>query len=272
MEYAETRKQVEERVALEESILRARDQGDTATLARLQGEYRSRRYPNTRTHAGSSTTLRGSSTRSRHRVEAAAWRAYADRLKAIAAAGRARPAPRPRNTTPDVPVLPTVARTSSAVPIVFSSDAQYQIRNAPIDAGLERAGWLVGRFAGGGIVIETATVIRLAHSPYLTDSCRLPTEDRELWDRHFGKVGWRVCGDWHCHPQYRPEPEASEGDRRGWQVIADGRRHVWLGMIVGGCGDSERNGVDWRWPRYAGWLAHPGRTVLAPVHLTLSED
>jgi hypothetical protein len=68
----ETRKELEERVVLEERILSARDRGDTATMERLQDEYRSRRYAVTRVHAGSAATVHGSSTRhSAHRVEAA---------------------------------------------------------------------------------------------------------------------------------------------------------------------------------------------------------
>jgi hypothetical protein len=244
----ETRKQVEERAELEQRILAARDRDDTAMLGRLQAEYRSRNYPRTRVHAGGSTTLRSPSRHNGHRASAS-------------------------RSLPGVPIVPTVGATRSTVPVVFSADAQYQIRNAPIDAGLERGGWLVGRFAGGGIVIETATTVNLPFFPYRTTTCRLPTEDLQRWSEHFAKAGWSILGDWHCHPRYRAAgPEASEGDRRGWQVTADERSTPWLGMIVGGCDEFRDGGTDWRWPRYGGWLAQPGRTVIDPVHLELSQD
>src|SRR4051794_21573939 len=54
---------------------------------------------------------------------------------------------------------------------------------------LERGGWLVGRLVGGGLVVETATLVRLAHNPYRMTTCRLPLEDLELWDRHFSAAG-----------------------------------------------------------------------------------
>jgi hypothetical protein len=129
------------------------------------------------------------------------------------------------------------------------------------------------RGQGSGLVLEQATLVRLPYSPYRTTTVRLPMEDLELWERHFSPAGWRACGDWHVHPRYRPEgQEPSEGDRRGWQSLADTRRHPWLGLIVSGCDEFRDGGTDWRWPRYSGWLAQPGRNVIDPVHLEFSED
>ena len=242
-------RQAEQRT-LEEAILSADARGDTRQLERLQAEFRSRGYAVNRIYPGSSATL-------------------TTRMRSTKAATVAHSRSRLRGE----PTLPTVATTPSTMPVVFSADARREIILAPIDTGLERGGWLVGRFADGGLVVETATTVRLPFSPYRTTSCRLPAEDRELWQGHFSAAGWSICGDWHCHPQYLPEgPDASEGDRRGWQSLADTRGHAWLGLIVGPCDRSELNGADWRWPRFCGWLAQPGRTVIDPVHLTPSND
>jgi hypothetical protein len=41
---------------------------------------------------------------------------------------------------------------------------------------------------------------------------------------------------------------------------------------LSGCDEFRDGGTDWRWPRYSGWLAQPGRNVIDPVHLEFSED
>jgi hypothetical protein len=236
---------------LEERILDADARGDTRELQRLQAQYRTGGYAVTRIHRDATATLAPTRRRS----------------------PRAAAVPHSRSLLRDEPVVPTVAPIASTVLVVFSAGARQAIIDAHIDEGFERGGWLVGRFAGGGLVVEQATLVRLPYFPYQRTTVRLPREDLELWNRHFSAAGWRVCGDWHLHPEFRPEGQgASEGDRRGWQAMADARRHPWLGVIVSACGEFRDGGTDWRWPRYAGWLAHPGRTVLDPVHLELSED
>ena len=235
-----------EQAALEERILDADARGDSRELTRLQARFRTGGYAVSRVYPGSRVTL---------------------------ATAPSRPARVASRAILDEPIVPTVASTSSTTPIVFGAGAREEIIEAPIDTGLERGGWLVGRFADGAVVVETATLVRLPFNPYLTTSCRLPSEDRALWDQHFSAAGWKVLGDWHVHPKFRGDGQrASEGDRRGWQSLADRRGHPWLGLIVSASSGSEHNGADWRWPRFHGWLAQPNRTIIHPVHLTLSED
>jgi proteasome lid subunit RPN8/RPN11 len=160
---------------------------------------------------------------------------------------------------------PKVSRAAADKPTVFiARAAAIAFDMIEFGDGLEQGGGLFGRMVGDVLRIEGITEASPYH-PHLRrpNSLRLDSEALDVYAEHFGRNGWRRIGDYHSHPQSaRAIP--SEGDLRGWSVMAERLNRPYLGAIVvpGHVGEESD---DWsRW-RMSAWLVEPGASTAVPL-------
>jgi hypothetical protein len=220
---------------LERSITAAHAAGDTATLERLQAEYR--RLPVTRI-CQEPIVLRERSV------------------------GRSTPVSNGNSKTVGHN-LPLAVR--------LISGAVRELEEFPFD-NAERAevgGWMFG------VVDQTEiTVCAIRGSAWNTgvigwrDGMDMSGEYAADWEERFRTAGWQACGIVHSHPDTRPDQELqlSGPDERAAIHAARTWGHSFAMVLVGR--SSEHTGgvwdePDWLRPRLKGWIAHSDGNVRA---------
>jgi hypothetical protein len=161
----------------------------------------------------------------------------------------------------------TVSRAAADKPTVFVARAAVLALDL-VDFGDgygEQGGGLFGNLVGRDVLRVEGITEASPYHPHLRrpNSLRLDSEALEVYAEHYARNGWRRIGDFHSHPQSaRAIP--SEGDLRGWAVMAERLNRPYLGMIVtpGHVGEESD---DWsRW-RVSSWLVRPGSTEATPL-------
>jgi hypothetical protein len=161
----------------------------------------------------------------------------------------------------------TIGRAAADSPTIFVTRAAVLgLDLVDFGDGLgEQGGGLFGNFVGRDVLRIEGITEASPYAPHLRrpNSVRLDTEALEVYAEHYARNGWRRLGDYHSHPQSaRAIP--SEGDLRGWSVMAERLNRPYLGMIVtpGFCGEESD---DWsRW-KVSSWLVRPGSTEAVPL-------
>jgi hypothetical protein len=221
--------------SLERRIIEAEERGDRALLEKLQDQYRRE------VSSGRRSVVRVTDAAGVIRIGSTP-------------AGAAPPTPRATRAPTSTPTAPV--RSTLPAAVYIRAALKDGLRRAAVWDGLERGGWLLGRYRGSGIEITYTT--DFFDSDRTSTGVWVDVDQLLRLERDFGPDTFPV-GDWHIQPD---TAYPSEGDKKGWRAATRLYGRSWIGLIYTPRSDAEiaRYPELEGYPSPSAWVTSDGRT------------